>query len=63
MSSYLGIPRMGDEVYGGSRNMAVSQLQLKSPSDMHSQLSQLVTNLHALTLGGMLYGRIGKIGK
>ncbi|KAL8253439.1 hypothetical protein R6Q59_037132 [Mikania micrantha] len=55
-AKYLGIPLMGDEVYGGSRNMALSLLQLKNPSSMHSQLSQLVQKLnrpclHALTLG------------
>ncbi|MFS7937544.1 hypothetical protein Hanom_Chr05g00428891 [Helianthus anomalus] len=47
---------MGDEVYGGSRNLALSRLQLKNPSTIHSRLSQLVSKLdrpclHALTLG------------
>ncbi|XP_076904171.1 RNA pseudouridine synthase 2, chloroplastic-like isoform X1 [Bidens hawaiensis] len=55
-AKYLGIPLMGDEVYGGSRNMALSWLQLKNPSSMHSRLSQLLSKvnrpcLHALTLG------------
>ncbi|KAF5805899.1 putative 23S rRNA pseudouridine(1911/1915/1917) synthase [Helianthus annuus] len=55
-AKYLGIPLMGDEVYGGSRNLALSRLQLKNPSTIHSRLSQLVSKLdrpclHALTLG------------
>ncbi|GKD93471.1 RNA pseudouridine synthase 2, chloroplastic [Tanacetum coccineum] len=55
-AKYLGIPLMGDEVYGGSKNMALSRLQLKNPSSLHGRLSQLVGKLdrpclHALTLG------------
>lgn len=55
-AKYLGIPLMGDEVYGGSKNMALSRLHLKNRSRLHSQLSQLVGKLerpclHALTLG------------
>ncbi|PWA89735.1 development/cell death domain, Galactose oxidase, beta-propeller [Artemisia annua] len=55
-AKYLGIPLMGDEVYGGSKNMALSRLQLKNPSPLHGRLSQLVGKLdrpclHALTLG------------
>ncbi|KAI7733227.1 hypothetical protein M8C21_006191, partial [Ambrosia artemisiifolia] len=55
-AKYLGIPLMGDEVYGGSKNMALSRLQLKNPSSIHSRLSNLVSKLnrpclHALTLG------------
>ncbi|KAK9075063.1 hypothetical protein SSX86_003382 [Deinandra increscens subsp. villosa] len=55
-AKHLGIPLMGDEVYGGSRNLALSRLQLKNPSSIHSQLSQMVSKLdrpclHALTLG------------
>nr|GEZ20916.1 RNA pseudouridine synthase 2, chloroplastic isoform X1 [Tanacetum cinerariifolium] len=55
-AKYLGIPLMGDDVYGGSKNMAISRLQLKNPSSLHGRLSQLVGKLerpclHALTLG------------
>ncbi|PWA84909.1 pseudouridine synthase family protein [Artemisia annua] len=54
-AKYLGIPLMGDEVYGGSKKMALSRLQLKNPSPLHGRLSQLVGKLgrpclHALTL-------------
>ncbi|KAL7584849.1 RNA pseudouridine synthase 2, chloroplastic [Lactuca sativa] len=55
-AKYLGIPLMGDEVYGGTKNMAISRLQLKNSSKLHGQLSELVAKvnrpcLHALTLG------------
>nr|XP_043616564.1 RNA pseudouridine synthase 2, chloroplastic [Erigeron canadensis] len=55
-AKYLGFPLMGDEVYGGSKNMAMSRLQLNNPSSIHGQLSQLIGKLerpclHALTLG------------
>ncbi|KAJ9546004.1 hypothetical protein OSB04_025711 [Centaurea solstitialis] len=55
-AKYLGIPLMGDEVYGGTKNMALARLQPKNPSRLHGHLSQLVSKLdrpclHALTLG------------
>lgn len=55
-AKYLGIPLMGDEVYGGTKNMALSLLQPKTPPRFHGKLSQLVSRierpcLHALTLG------------
>lgn len=55
-AKYLGIPLMGDEVYGGTKNMSLARLQPKNPSSLHGQLSQLVSKLdrpclHALTLG------------
>ncbi|KAH0680673.1 hypothetical protein KY284_021758 [Solanum tuberosum] len=55
-AKYLGIPLMGDEVYGGTKNMALSLLQPKTPPMFHGKLSQLVSQidrpcLHALTLG------------
>ncbi|XP_049363098.1 RNA pseudouridine synthase 2, chloroplastic [Solanum verrucosum] len=55
-AKYLGIPLMGDEVYGGTKNMALSLLQHKTPPMFHGKLSQLVSQidrpcLHALTLG------------
>lgn len=57
-AKYLGIPLMGDEVYGGTKNMAISRLQLKNSSKLHGQLSELVAKvnrpcLHALTLGSV----------
>lgn len=55
-AKYLGIPLMGDEVYGGTKNMALSLLQPRTPPSFHGKLSQLVSQidrpcLHALTLG------------
>ncbi|XP_019244908.1 PREDICTED: RNA pseudouridine synthase 2, chloroplastic isoform X3 [Nicotiana attenuata] len=55
-AKYLGIPLLGDEVYGGTKNMALSLLQPKTPPRSHGKLSQLISGierpcLHALTLG------------
>ncbi|GFP86623.1 pentatricopeptide repeat-containing protein at1g20230 [Phtheirospermum japonicum] len=55
-AKYLGIPLMGDEVYGGTKSMAISQLQSRSSSSYHRQVLQLVDRLerpclHAFTLG------------
>ncbi|KAG5613532.1 hypothetical protein H5410_024813 [Solanum commersonii] len=55
-AKYLGIPLMGDEVYGGTKYMALSVLQPKTTPMFHGKLSQLVSQidrpcLHALTLG------------
>ncbi|MFS7902710.1 hypothetical protein Hanom_Chr01g00014391 [Helianthus anomalus] len=56
LAKYLHISLTGDDMYGGCKNIALSRLQLKNPSSMHSQLSQLISELsrpclHALTLG------------
>ncbi|KAK9271395.1 hypothetical protein L1049_026985 [Liquidambar formosana] len=55
-AKYMGIPLLGDEVYGGTKNMALSLLLPRTPPSCHSQLSQLVSRLerpclHALALG------------
>ncbi|KAF7141079.1 hypothetical protein RHSIM_Rhsim06G0012300 [Rhododendron simsii] len=55
-AKYLGIPLLGDEVYGGTANMAMSGLRPRTPSYCHGQLMQLVSRikrpcLHALALG------------
>ncbi|KAK4348970.1 hypothetical protein RND71_031725 [Anisodus tanguticus] len=55
-AKYLGIPLMGDEVYGGTKNMVLSLLQPRTPPRIHGKLSELVSRierpcLHALTLG------------
>ncbi|KAG5542868.1 hypothetical protein RHGRI_015832 [Rhododendron griersonianum] len=55
-AKYLGIPLLGDEVYGGTANMAMSGLRPRTPSYFHGQLMQLVSRikrpcLHALALG------------
>ncbi|KAM7514033.1 hypothetical protein LguiA_003616 [Lonicera macranthoides] len=55
-AKYLGIPLLGDEVYGGTKNMALSLLQPKNASSFHGKILQLISGLerpclHALTLG------------
>ncbi|XP_031102451.1 RNA pseudouridine synthase 2, chloroplastic [Ipomoea triloba] len=55
-AKYLGIPLLGDEVYGGTKSMALSLLQQRNPSEFHGKLLQLISRLerpylHALTLG------------
>ncbi|GMN35868.1 hypothetical protein TIFTF001_005583 [Ficus carica] len=55
-AKYLGIPLLGDEVYGGTKSMALSLLRPRTPSSQHDQLSKLVSGferpcLHALALG------------
>lgn len=55
-AKYLGIPLLGDEVYGGTKSMALSLLQPRIASRHHGILTQLVEKLerpclHALALG------------
>ncbi|XP_052203426.1 RNA pseudouridine synthase 2, chloroplastic [Diospyros lotus] len=55
-AKYLGIPLLGDEVYGGTKNMAMSVLCPRTPSNFHGKLKQLVSGLerpclHAMALG------------
>ncbi|CAN6481088.1 unnamed protein product [Victoria cruziana] len=55
-AKYLGIPLLGDEVYGGTEGMVLSRIQPKTASTYHTRLFDLVSNiqrpcLHALTLG------------
>ncbi|CAA0820503.1 RNA pseudouridine synthase 2- chloroplastic [Striga hermonthica] len=55
-AKYVGIPLLGDELYGGTKSMAISLLQSRSPASHHRQISQLVDRLdrpclHALVLG------------
>ncbi|XP_059460544.1 RNA pseudouridine synthase 2, chloroplastic-like isoform X2 [Corylus avellana] len=55
-AKYLGIPLLGDEVYGGTKSMALSLLRPRTPPSYHGQLLQLVSGLerpclHALALG------------
>lgn len=52
----MGIPLMGDELYGGTKDMALSVLRPRTPSVCHFQLNDLLTNverpcLHAMVLG------------
>lgn len=55
-AKYLGIPLLGDEVYGGTDSMALSLLRPKTQSNYHEQLQSLISGLdrpclHALALG------------
>ncbi|KAJ8772664.1 hypothetical protein K2173_027841 [Erythroxylum novogranatense] len=55
-AKYIGNPLLGDEVYGGTKNMALSLLQQKTPRRSHSRVSLLLSGmdrpcLHALALG------------
>ncbi|CAM8938355.1 unnamed protein product [Rhodiola kirilowii] len=55
-AKYLGIPLLGDEVYGGTQNKALSMLGSKTIPSCRAQLSQLISKLdrpclHALALG------------
>ncbi|KAL6001397.1 hypothetical protein ACLOJK_007131 [Asimina triloba] len=55
-AKYLGIPLLGDEVYGGTKNMALSLLRPHTPAISHGLLSRLVSTLqrpclHAFSLG------------
>ncbi|KAL2522298.1 RNA pseudouridylate synthase [Forsythia ovata] len=55
-AKYIGVPLLGDEVYGGTKSMALSLLQSRNPSSFHRQIEQLVAKierpcLHALSLG------------
>ncbi|KAL5845369.1 hypothetical protein ACOSQ3_011422 [Xanthoceras sorbifolium] len=55
-AKYLGIPLLGDEVYGGTKNMAMSLLQPRISPSCHGELLKLVSQLerpclHAFALG------------
>ncbi|KAJ4826918.1 hypothetical protein Tsubulata_030420 [Turnera subulata] len=55
-AKYIGIPLLGDEVYGGTRSMALSLLRSRTPASYHSQASHLLSKLerpclHAVALG------------
>ncbi|XP_051124331.1 RNA pseudouridine synthase 2, chloroplastic isoform X2 [Andrographis paniculata] len=55
-AKYLGVPLLGDEVYSGTKSMALSLLQSRNPFISHNQLLEVVDRLerpclHALSLG------------
>ncbi|XP_058087977.1 RNA pseudouridine synthase 2, chloroplastic isoform X2 [Magnolia sinica] len=55
-AKYLGIPLLGDEVYGGTKSMALSLLRPRIHSSSHAHLSSILSNLsrpclHAFRLG------------
>lgn len=52
----MGIPLLGDEVYGGTKNMAMSLLRPRTSPSCHGELLKLVSGLerpclHAFALG------------
>ncbi|KAH1123792.1 hypothetical protein GYH30_013834, partial [Glycine max] len=55
-AKYLGVPLLGDEVYGGTKNMVFSLLRPRTPISLQSKVVKMVSRLdrpclHALTLG------------
>ncbi|KHN09059.1 RNA pseudourine synthase 2, chloroplastic [Glycine soja] len=55
-AKYLGVPLLGDEVYGGTKNMVFSLQRPRTPISLHSKVVKMVSRLdrpclHALTLG------------
>ncbi|KAL9225750.1 hypothetical protein vseg_001639 [Gypsophila vaccaria] len=55
-AKYLGIPLLGDDLYGGTKDMALSLIRPKTPASCHAQLVNLVSSiqrpcLHAMVLG------------
>ncbi|XP_027150609.1 RNA pseudouridine synthase 2, chloroplastic isoform X2 [Coffea eugenioides] len=55
-AKYMGVPLLGDELYGGTKGMALSLLQPRTPSSFRENLQQLICKLerpclHALSLG------------
>lgn len=55
-AKYLGVPLLGDEVYGATKNMVLSLLRPRTPTSLHSKIIKMVSGLdrpclHALTLG------------
>ncbi|CAL0318972.1 unnamed protein product [Lupinus luteus] len=55
-AKYLGVPLLGDEVYGGTKSMILSLLRPRTPPSLHGQVAHMVSRLdrpclHALTLG------------
>lgn len=52
----MGIPLLGDEVYGGTKSMALSLLRPRTLPSYHGEFSELISRLerpclHALSLG------------
>ncbi|XP_010533976.1 PREDICTED: RNA pseudouridine synthase 2, chloroplastic [Tarenaya hassleriana] len=55
-AKYVGVPLLGDEVYGATKSMALSLLQKRASRNDHGQILELVSRLdrpclHALVLG------------
>ncbi|KAE8696783.1 RNA pseudouridine synthase 2 [Hibiscus syriacus] len=53
---YIGIPLLGDDLYGGTKNMALSLLRPRTPPKYNDEPSRLISRLerpylHALVLG------------
>ncbi|KAK8966778.1 hypothetical protein KSP40_PGU005169 [Platanthera guangdongensis] len=55
-AKYLGVPLLGDELYGGTKGMALSLLKPRAPARSHALISEMVSRLvrpclHAQSLG------------
>ncbi|CAI9108065.1 OLC1v1007581C2 [Oldenlandia corymbosa var. corymbosa] len=56
-AKYLGVPLLGDELYGGTKGMATSSILPRVPTSFHGSLQRLISSvlerpcLHAFSLG------------
>ncbi|KAH9604458.1 hypothetical protein KSS87_009437 [Heliosperma pusillum] len=55
-AKYLGIPLLGDDLYGGTKDMALSQIRPKIRASCHIEVIDLISSierpcLHAMVLG------------
>ncbi|KAL9264040.1 hypothetical protein AKJ16_DCAP04376 [Drosera capensis] len=55
-AKYMGIPLLGDEVYGGTKDMSLSLLRPKTQSSSHAQLGELVSGIERQCLHAMILG-------
>lgn len=56
----MGVPLLGDELYGGTKSMVLSLLRPRTPISLHSKIVKMVSRLdrpclHAWTLGWELF--------
>lgn len=55
-AKYIGIPLLGDDLYGGTKDMSLSLLRPRIPADSHFELINVISSierpcLHAMVLG------------
>ncbi|KAL2895350.1 RNA pseudouridine synthase 2 chloroplastic [Bienertia sinuspersici] len=55
-AKYMGFPLLGDELYGGTKDMALSLLRPRTPSTCHFQLNDLVSSIERPCLHAMILG-------
>lgn len=59
-AKHIGVPLLGDEVYGGTKSMALSLIRPRIPASHHGDLTQLLSGLerpclHAFVLGYVIH--------